>query len=172
MADELIKRARDGDSSAWNELIDHHKELAFSIALRYLKNRDDALDVVQDAFVLAFRYISGFRDEAKFSTWLYKIVYHECLRMLKKRKAATEFESGLRSDSESSDEDGIGEETDISALMQKLNPNEYLIIQLFYLEEKSINDISEITGFSKSNIKVMLHRSREKMRISAQDQTL
>nr|WP_257008561.1 sigma-70 family RNA polymerase sigma factor [Flavobacterium agri] len=167
----MIKRARDGDSSAWNALIDHHKELAFSIALRYLKNRDDALDVVQDAFVLAFRYISGFRDEAKFSTWLYKIVYHECLRMLKKRKTTTEFESGWL-DSESSDEDEIAQETDISALMQKLNPNEYLIIQLFYLEEKSINDISEITGFSKSNIKVMLHRSREKMRISAQDPTL
>ena len=97
MGGELLKKARDGDVTAWNELIDAHKAIAFSVALRYLRNRDDALDVVQDAFVLAFRYISGFRDEAKFSTWLYKIVYHECLRMLKKRKAVPSSKPDCRS---------------------------------------------------------------------------
>ncbi len=162
MPKELVKKARDGDIIALNTLIDNHKELAFSIALKYLKNRDDAEDVVQNSFIIVLKAIKNFRNEAKFSTWLYKIVYHECLRELKSRNETVGYlPQFLRIESQETPNE---ETIIIEVLLKTLKPVEYSVITLFYLKEKSIEEIAKITSLSKANIKVLLHRARLKMR--------
>lgn len=170
MSKELIEKAKDGNIQALNELIDNHKELAYSIALKYLKNKNDAEDVVQNSFIIVLKSIKKFRNESKFTTWLYRIIYHECLKELKSRNTIIEYiPQFIEAENE---ETYIEEEINIKSLLKTLKPNEYSVITLFYLEEKSIEEIAEITSLSKVNIKVLLHRARHKMKQFDKDKSL
>ena len=162
MSKELVTKAKNGDTKALNKLINNHKELAFSIALKHLKNEDDAKDIVQNSFIIVLKSIKKFRNEAKFSTWLYRIIYHECLKELRHRNLTVEYiPQFIQPEYEEID---IEEKVNIKNLLRVLKPNEYTVITLFYLEEKSISDITQITSLSKANIKVLLYRARNKMK--------
>jgi len=162
MSKELVTKAKNGDIKALNKLINNHKELAFSIALKHLKNEDDAKDVVQNSFIIVLKSIKKFRNEAKFSTWLYRIIYHECLKELRHRNLTVEYiPQFIEPEYEEIDSE---EKVNIKTLLRVLKPNEYTVITLFYLEEKSISDITQITSLSKANIKVLLYRARNKMK--------
>lgn len=161
MSKELVKKAREGNSQALNELINNHKELALSIAFKHLKNKEDAEDVVQNSFIIVLNSIKKFRNEAKFSSWLYSIIYHECLKELKKKKQIIEYVPQFY---EIENEDtNLYENVSVENLIKNLKPNEYTVITLFYLKEKSIKEITKITSLSKSNIKTILHRARKKI---------
>lgn len=164
MSEELIRKARDGDIQAINELINNHKDLAFSIALKYLKNKEDAEDVVQNSFIIILKSIKNFRNESKFSTWLFTIVYHECLKELKSKNQKIEYIPQFIKCEEEEEETFVSNDYNLDNLLKVLKPNEYTVITLFYLKEKSIKDIANITSLSKANIKVLLHRSRLKMK--------
>lgn len=165
MSKELILQAKKGDTAALNELIETHKSVAYSIAFKYLKNKEDAEDITQNAFVIVLNSIKKFRNESKFSTWLYKIIYHECLKVLKQRNKTIEYIPEFTSaDKLEEVEENTINNKDIESLLAHLKPNEYAIITLFYLKEKSIKEISEITTLSKPNIKVILHRARTKLK--------
>lgn len=162
MSKELIQRAQSGDTQALNDLIEAHRSLAYSIALKYLKNNEDAEDVTQNAFIIVFKYLKNFRSESNFSTWLYKIIYHECLKELKLKKQTIEYFPEFTKLEPLSEI--IEKEINIEELLNYLKPSEYIVISLFYLKEKSIKDISQITTFSESNIKVILHRGRARLK--------
>ena len=81
----IIARVKQGDMVAFNALIDEHKAMAFTLAIKLLKNREDAEEVTQDAFVKAYKNISQFEGKSKFSTWLYTIVYNTALTRLRKK---------------------------------------------------------------------------------------
>lgn len=163
MVDTLVTKAKNGDVQALNELINNHKELAYSIALKYLQNNEDAKDVVQNSFLIVLQSLKKYRNEAKFSTWLYKIVYHECLKELKRRDQYIEYTPVFL---QNETDDIKPENINIENLLKVLKPKEYTVITLFYLKEKSIKDISEITSISNSNVKVLLHRARTKIKKS------
>ncbi len=167
MSKELIIKAQKGDAVALNELIDNHKDIAFSIALKYLKNEEDAKDIVQNAFIIVLQSIKKFRNEAKFSTWLFRIVYNECLKEIKRKNKTVEYSTQLP---EKIVEEYTEEKVDIKAILAVLKPREYTVVTLFYLENKSINEISKITALRKSNIKVLLHRARNKMKKSLKNE--
>ena len=162
MSKELIRKAKRGDALALNELIERHKEIAYSIAFKYLKNKEDAEDVTQNAFIIVLKSIKKFRNESKFSTWLYKIVYHECLKTLKSKNLSVEYVpqfSKLETHTEIQESS-----VNIKELLKHLKPNEFMVISLFYLQEKSIKEISQITAFGQANVKVILHRARTKLK--------
>ncbi len=83
---QLIGRILDGDKSGYAVLVDRYKDLAYTIAYRVLGKREDAEEVVQDAFVKAFQNLSSFRQKAKFSTWLYRIVYNTAISRHRQKK--------------------------------------------------------------------------------------
>ena len=165
MRNEDIEKARNGDRDAFNGLLESYKGLAYSIALKYVRQEADAEDIVQEAFIKVFLHIRKFRNESAFSTWLFKIVYYESLRHLGKRKPAGEIREDNHS-YEMPEGEGLAEKeksTLIREAMRSLSENEYLVIHLFYLAEKTIREIEQITDQSKANIKVLLHRARKKM---------
>ena len=82
----IIAKVKTGDLSAFNVLIDEYKNMAFTLALKLMKRREDAEEVTQDAFLKAYQKIHQFEGKAKFSTWLYTIVYHTALTRLRKKK--------------------------------------------------------------------------------------
>lgn len=168
---EIIDSVRKGNESDYSIIINRYKNKAFSMLTRMLKNEFDAEEVLQDCFLKAYNSLSSFKGEAKFSTWFYRIVYNSALTKLssQKRKIEAEMTSvedhfNLVSEYNSVDI----EKKDINELVHKIInklPEKYsAIITMFYLNEMSIEEISEVMQITVSNVKVMLHRSRNLLR--------
>lgn len=164
----LISKAKLGDREALSTLVNNHKEFAFNLALNLVKDNNDAKDIAQQSFLKVLENISKFRSESKFSTWLYRIVYNESMTFLKRKsKTVTkDIKKGIQEDEVymfgESDKETLY--NDLHKSILKLNPNEKMVIMLFYLSGKSINEITKITGFSQTNVKVLMHRSRKKLK--------
>ncbi|MDH3269380.1 MAG: RNA polymerase sigma factor, partial [Ignavibacteria bacterium] len=168
---EIIDSVRKGNDSDYSIIINRYKNKAFSMLKRMLKNDFDAEEVLQDCFLKAYNSLNAFKGEAKFSTWFYRIVYNTALTRLSSKRRKTETEM-------TSVEDhfnlvsGYGadeiEKEDVNQLIHdtisKLPERYSAIITMFYLNEMTIDEISEVMGITISNVKVMLHRSRNSLR--------
>jgi RNA polymerase sigma factor (sigma-70 family) len=160
-----------GNARAYAFLVEKHKDMVFSIALKILHSREDAEEVAQDAFVKAYQSLSGFKNEAKFSTWLYRIVYNSAISKVRKKKLelAPLDDTTINNYSEDNVDSNffLVDEPDQFELLQKalqsLPEDENVIVSLFYQNENSIEDISAITGLTVANVKVKLHRIRKKL---------
>jgi RNA polymerase sigma-70 factor (ECF subfamily) len=168
---EIIDSVINGNDSDYSIIIDRYKNKAFSMLKRMLKNEFDAEEVLQDCFLKAYHSLNNFKGEAKFSTWFYRIVYNTALTKLssKKRKIETEMSSieehfNLESDYNSVDIEKKDLSEFIKDTINKLPERFSAIISMFYLNEMSIEEISEVMQISVSNVKVMLHRSRNSLR--------
>lgn len=162
----LIDLAKEGDTAALTQLINEHKMFAFNIALSIVKDSDEAKDITQQSFLIVLEKINSFRNESAFSTWLYKIVYNESVKVCRKRKRVINIslENLVASDiAEEVDEFGEMEQSLVDAL-DRMGERERLVLTLFYLADKSIDDISNITNLGRSHIKVLLYRGRIRLR--------
>jgi RNA polymerase sigma-70 factor (ECF subfamily) len=162
----LISRILDGDVSGYKELVDRYKDLAFTISFRILGRREDSEEVVQDAFVKAFHHLSSFHQKAKFSTWLYRIVYNTAIS--RKRLKGIGFKSieemPFADPQIESDDDPVTEHGRILELaMKQLHEEDRAILTLFYIDESSVEEIHTITGLTKANVKIKLFRARKKL---------
>ncbi|AVR45722.1 RNA polymerase [Christiangramia fulva] len=167
----LIERTLAGETSAFGELVDRYQNFVFTIAVRIVKHREEAEEVAQDSFIKAFDSLSGFRGESKFSSWLYRIVYHKSLDRIKKNKRQQSFQ--LVEEITSDDLDGIENGMDlmleeerkemIKKCIRELPGQDAAVIELYYFEELPVKEIAEITGLTEDNIKIKLYRSRRKL---------
>lgn len=169
--DEIcIQRILGGDSEAFRQLITKYKDMAYSIAMSVIKDEFHAEEIIQDSFVIAYEKLDTFKGDSKFSTWFYRIVINESFKLAKKHK--NEFVDFVESTPEISDEINIAilnlkiddQKYFINEALKKVSPKESLVLRLFYLNENSIEEISGITGWSSSNIKVILHRARTNLK--------
>jgi RNA polymerase sigma factor (sigma-70 family) len=166
-----IERVLGGDISAYAVLVAKHKNLVFSIALKILNNREDAEEIAQDCFLKAFQALKTFEKKSKFSTWLYRIVYNAAVSKTRKKKLEFIPMDNYVIHNYSEDDvaggvDGIDPEEQkvmVEHALEHLTDDENLLITLFYKGDNSIEDISNITGLSMSNVKVRLHRIRKKL---------
>ncbi|MEI7726254.1 MAG: sigma-70 family RNA polymerase sigma factor [Bacteroidota bacterium] len=166
-----IDRVLSGDVSAYASLVAKHKNLVFSIALKILNNREDAEEVAQDCFLKVFQALKTFEKKSKFSTWLYRIVYNAAISKTRKKKLELVPMDNYVIDNYTEHELAMGiDEIDpeeqkkmIERAMERLSDDDNLLITLFYKSENSIEEISNITGLSMSNVKVRLHRIRKKL---------
>jgi len=168
---EIIDSVKLGNQSDYSIIVDRYKDKAFSLLKKMLKNEQDAEETLQDCFIKAYNSLTGFKGEAKFSTWFYRIVYNTALTKLssKKRKTENEMSSVDEHFNLKSDYDyNVSERKDLSEfikeLVNKLPEKHSAIISLFYLEELSCEEISKVLDISLSNVKVMLHRSRNALK--------
>lgn len=166
--EKLIDEVKGGNANAFRTLVDTYKDLVFSICVQLVKDKMMAEELAQDSFLKAYRNISSYRGESKFSTWLYRISYNTCLSKLRKNKITIvdipEFNYGV---SENYGETNLINEDrnlQIKSVLSQLKQEERLYVQLFYLQEQSIKEIAEVCGASESNVKVKLHRSKKKLR--------
>ena len=83
---KYIKRVLAGDRNAYAVLVDRYKDMVFSLALKLMHNREEAEEIAQDAFVKAYRSLSGFKGNSRFSTWLYRIVYNTAISSLRRKE--------------------------------------------------------------------------------------
>lgn len=168
----IIAKVKQGDMLAFNALIDEYKAMAFTLALKLMKNREDAEEVAQDAFVKAYKNIGQFEGKSKFSTWLYTIVYNTALTRLRKKQldmqdidshSVEDLTHHAESDAEWRRLQKDERSSYIKQALGRLVSEDQVVITLFYLEENSLAEICEITGWELSNVKVRLHRARKRL---------
>lgn len=168
--DELyIRKVLEGDPEAFRYFLKNYKDMAFHVAVSIVKDAHYAEEVVQDAFMKAFKGLQSFNRTAKFKTWFYRIVINEAFQRLRKIKrevvSFVPVEDIIFSESALLYESGEEQQKHmISDALNKLQPKESLALTLFYLEEYSMEEICSITGWSLSNTKIVLHRARKGMR--------
>jgi len=168
--DELyIKKVLDGDIDAFRYFVHQYKDRAYNLAFSVLKDEFDARDAVQEAYIIAYRKLGKFRGRSKFSTWFFRIVINEALKIFKKpgkEKYITDTRTESVEPGHVEINDILGRDQQkyyINQAMQNIASKEALALTLFYIEEYSLEEIREVTGWTVSNIKVLLHRARRHM---------
>ena len=166
-----IDQVLGGNINAFSYIVDRHKDKAFNLAFRICCNREEAEEIAQDSFLKAYRALGGFQRKSSFSTWLYRIVYNTAISYVRVKKReilsledfpadATDFIGTGTSEEEAESE---YRRSLINFAFRKISEEDRSLITLHYFEEMSTEEISEVTGISKSNIKVKLFRARQKM---------
>ena len=158
----LIDQILAGEQHLYAELVNRYKSYAYTIALKILENRPEAEEAAQDAFIKAFHSLKGFNRESKFSTWLYRIAFNTAISYKRKRKGSyqsienvvIEYEQGEDA-LESNDKKKF-----LHQAMEKLNDADRLALNMFYLQEFSLEEIAETTGMQANTVKVRVHRAR------------
>lgn len=167
----LINRVIKGDSNTYSVLIDRYKHMVYTLALKIVKNREDAEEVAQDTFVKAYNALNEFKGESKFSTWLYKITYYRSLDYLKKNKRRVETTNidisedyNIASIDDALDKMERKERTEIiKHAIRELPADDAFLITLYYFETLSLKEISKVMEIPTNTIKVRLFRSRKRL---------
>lgn len=170
-----ITAVLEGNTQAYAYLINKHKSLVYSLCLKITKNKEDAEEVAQDVFLKAYQQLSTFKRDSKFATWLYRIAYNTSLNKIKRKKV---WQESINQDDEDHPTLQIEDTTFenqfdllnlaekrkyIQIAMQALSEQDAVIITLFYFAEHNLEEIAEVTGIDKNNVKIKLHRARKKL---------
>jgi RNA polymerase sigma factor (sigma-70 family) len=168
-----IEQVLSGKSNCFSYIVEKHKDRAYNLAFRICGNHEEAEELAQDSFLKAYRSLGGFKMKSSFSTWLFRIVYNTTVSYIRiKKKGVLSLEdfpadaTDFISSSPGEDEAEIEYRSSlVSFALQKITDEERGLITLFYYEELSTDEIAEVTGISKSNVKVKLFRARQKMQL-------
>jgi len=166
-----IDKVKAGDVASFSHLVERYKDMAYTVALKILRNSEDAEEVAQDSFVKAFQQLNTFQGKSKFSTWLYTIVYRTAISKTRKKKLeVTDIDAyvvnNYTTDSSSSQIDALTREEQqryIAQAIDQLPELDALLVTLFYMNDNTLDEIKDITGYSKTNVKVRLFRARKKL---------
>jgi len=165
-----IDRVKGGDKEAFAWLVDTYRDMVYTVCLRMLTSEADAEEAAQDVFVKAYKSLQSFQGKSKFSTWIYRIAYNQCISMIRKKVKMIDL-VGEVPEVEVSEGEISGIETlrveersrYLQLALDALGETDSVVVTLFYYEELSLEEIAEVTGLSNNNIRIKLHRSRKKM---------
>ena len=164
--EELVARAQDDDVDAFDELVRRHRDMLFRVALRVCRDRADAEDVTQDAIVRAWRSIGSFRGDAKFTTWMYRIVTNLALnKVSRRREHATDDipdppDTGGVLDPARRAEDRERLDVALRAL-DRLTAEQRACLVLREVEGLSYEELAEVLDISVGSVKGRLFRARQ-----------
>ena len=177
--EQLIRRAQQGDNSAFEQLLLAHQKKVYNLCLRMAANPDDALDLSQEAFIKAWRALGQYQFEVSFSTWLFRLTSNVCIDFLRQKKRRQE--TSLTENYDDSDEgaelslpdcaplpeqQAITNETkiELARAMGQLAPDHREILQLRVVEDLPYEQIADILGVRVGTVKSRLARARLSLR--------
>jgi len=180
---ELVRRAKAGELAAFEELTKRYERRVFTVAWRIVRQEQDAEDVTQQTFLSAVEHLAGFREEASFATWLFRIATHAALKVLRKRKGLETISLDEATDP-SGDEGAVphpefiadwrqspeqlAQQNETRRLVEealgRLDEKHRLVFVLRDVEGLSIKETAEALGLSEANVKVRLLRARLQLR--------
>jgi len=166
---ELLAACRRGDPRAFEEIVERTYRHVYTQALRLVGDRQDAEDVAQEAYLRMFRGLAGFRGEAQFETWLYRIVSNAAMTHLRRRRRfgevltetgqePLEFPSEVRVAEEAVDRDAL--ERALEALPMSMRS----VVVMKDVYGLSCREIGDQIGISEGAVKVRLHRARKRLK--------
>ncbi len=181
---ELIIRAQNGNISAFEELIYNYDKKVLALAMKYVKNEDDAKDIYQDVFIRVFRGLKKFQFKSEFSTWLYRIVTNVCLtyKIKSNRREFVSINPSEENEKMNTAIELIDEEPDpdrvinsveisehITEALESLSPRQKMIFMLKHYEGYKLKEIAEMLQCGEGTIKKYLFDAVRKMRTQLAD---
>jgi len=170
----LVRRAQRGDREAFARLVARHQRYVYNLAYRLLRNTHEAEDLAQEVFLRTWRGLDSFRGEAKFTTWLYRIVTNLCYNRLPRlRRQLLEADvddanSSAMTLSSNEDPPAAAEAAEQRAFLHRqiaVLPAKYqAVITLFYLQELSYQEIAQVLDLPLGTVKTHLFRARERLK--------
>lgn len=159
-----IDKVLAGDLHAYPALIDRYKRYVYSIILKVLQNKFEAEEAAQDTFVKAYHALKNFNRESKFSTWLYRIAFNTAISYKRRQnKPHYDIEETVISHTDENTLEKKDKAKFVHQAMNQLSDTDRRMLTLFYLQEFSLEEISEITSSPANTIKVRIHRARQRM---------
>jgi RNA polymerase sigma-70 factor, ECF subfamily len=170
----LIQRARKGDQDAFAALVTEHQRYVYNLALRVLKNEDEALDLAQETFVRAWTALPNFRGQSQFRTWLYRIVTNLCYNRLPGlRRSLSELGDDVISELPETDRSpgnpsSGSEDRELRSYLhraiEELDEHYLLLVSLRYQNELSYEEIASTLNLPLGTVKTGLFRAKEQLR--------
>ena len=167
---ELIFRARGGDGDAFGLLVVRHQDRIYAAVLRFCGDAEDAREIVQRAFINAWRRLDSFKGDSAFSTWMYRIAFNESVSFRReggRRRLVPQSESSP----EPADDRRPGDRLDtdesrsqVQEALNRLDAEERKILILKELEDRSYDEIAEILEVPKGTVRSRLFRARASLR--------
>ena len=167
----LVRSILDGDERSFAELIRRHKSRVFGTCSRFARDSHELDDLCQEVFLRAYRKLAGFRGDAPFEHWLATLTISACYDHLRKERRHRE---NLAFNVEMEDRRDVATEASANArsakelldwAMRQLEPEDHLVLTLLELEERTIREIAEVTGWGESKVKVRAFRARAKLKL-------
>lgn len=174
----LVQKAKAGDRDAFAALVSAYEGKIYNLALRYLGNREDAMDASQEVFLRVFRFLPGFQEESGFSTWIYRIGVNVCKDMLAKRTKRGELPLEIPDEEEDYrtaevadsryDPEAIVEQADLreslAEAIGQLPQQQREMIVLRDIQGLSYEEIGQVLSLEAGTVKSRLSRARENLR--------
>ena len=167
MHDELVERCKAGDQEAHYRLYKLYSKAMYNVSLRITRSEEEAEDVLQEAFINAFRNIQSYRGDATFGAWLKRIVVNKALNALNRKKhdPIPDDERWDVADEEPPAEYGDGLTVDrVKRCIEELPDGYRSVLSLYLLEGYDHQEIAEIMGITESTSKSQLNRAKAKLR--------
>lgn len=170
---QLVQQVLRGEAGAFGALVERYQNYVFTIAYRVLKSREEAEEVSQDVFIKVYRMLGSFQQKSRFSSWLYAIAYRTAIDAARRKTpllASIEDDKNYLqvADPESKTPAQALQQEELHQLLQqaisRLRPDDAAIITLFYLNERSVQEIADTMEMTVTNVKTKLHRLREQLR--------
>lgn len=165
---ELIEKSKEGNSKAQYKLYELYAKAMYNLCYRMMHNREEAEDMLQEAFTDAFQHLQSFRYESNLSSWLKKIVINKCINHIKKRKAKLQFFEDMTyfdAKEEENEDYKLGLSVDnVKNAMDHLPNGSRMIFSLYLLEGYDHREISQILDISESNSKSQYMRAKRKIK--------
>jgi RNA polymerase sigma-70 factor (ECF subfamily) len=169
---ELINLSKNGDKTAFGELINTYQNLVYSVAFRLVANEDFAKDIAQETFLRVWLNLHKYNKKYKFSTWIYKIATNICYDFLRKHKQKNFVQIDIESvksliiSKENVEEKIINEELKslILYFTNELSPKQKIVFTLSDIEDLETDEIEKITGLSAEKIKSNLYLARKNIK--------
>ncbi len=173
---EIIRAVLDGDTAQFEALVRKYLPRLFATARRYARRESEVEDIVQEVWLKAFQKLGTYRGDAPFEHWLMRMAVRICYDFLRSHHRSRETTFTELSDDESQWLDRFGASPDqapedsdaakalVKRLLEMLSPQARLVITLLEIEEKSVKEISRLTGWSLPLVKVRAFRARAEMR--------
>lgn len=161
----LVRECLDGNPGAFEKLVGKYGKVVYNIALRMVKNEEEARDVSQIAFIKAYEKLGSYKPQYKFFSWLYRIAVNESLNTLAKNRWYEELDSGIQSSMETPE--GVYQESRLddeirSALMELTGDHRAVIILKHFLE-LSLREIGDILEIPEKRVKSRLFSARQRL---------
>lgn len=174
---DIIQLVRSGDRKAFSRLVDRHKDRAMALAVRMLRDRQDAEEALQDAFIRAFNALPRFEGRSSFATWFYRIVFNVCSSALERRGTdvhvplQAETDEGVGHLELASDDlppdlalESLEAQRIVAEEIERLPEAYASTFTLFVVQELSYEEIVDVTGLPLGTVKARLFRARSMLR--------
>jgi RNA polymerase sigma-70 factor (ECF subfamily) len=167
---DLVRSAIAGDDEAFAELVGRHKGTVLRIAARFARNHEELEDLGQETFLRVYRDLRSFRGDAPVGHWLSRITVRVCYDALRKRRREEKdvsLEVLAVPIADPSTENGPSAQLArmiLDQAMSRLKPEDRLVITLFELEDRSVREVAELTGWSETRVKVRAFRARQALK--------